>query len=87
MADWRRRWVHVVWGTLGLLLFLSVFLSENVATTVIGLSMTAASASAFLTSCRNDNKVKRVLEVVSGTVALGDLFLGIYLLEASFPES
>ena len=79
-----RRWVWAIWGTLGFLAFLSGFLSENVATMVVGLAMVFANTTAFLTyHVKSQHRVKRASEIVSLIATLGIIVYG-YVLTGSF---
>jgi len=84
MVEDVRRWVWAVWGTLGFLAFLSGFLSENVATMVVGLAMVFANTTAFLTyHVKSQHRVKRASEIVSLIATLGIIVYG-YVLTGSF---
>ena len=72
-----RKWVWAVWETLGILTFLSGFVSGNVVMMVIGGAMTFAWTSVFLTSyVKSEHRVKKALEVISGILALGIIVYG-----------
>ncbi|MFX0199408.1 MAG: hypothetical protein ACFFCW_25075 [Candidatus Hodarchaeota archaeon] len=76
MVKWRKQWGPLE-GTLGFIMFLSGFLSENVITMVIGLVLTFAAASAALTTyIRSDHIVKRALEVAFMFLAFGVVVYG-----------
>jgi len=77
MGGWRERWFSVVLGTLGLLLFLSGFLSQNIITMVVGALQAFAALSVFLTSnVRSQHRAKRSLEIVSALIALAIAIYG-----------
>ena len=77
MVEDVRRWVWAIWSTLGFLAFLSGFLSENVATMVVGLTMVFANTAAFLTyHVKSQHRVKRASEIVSLIVTLGIIVYG-----------
>ncbi|MGB9659884.1 MAG: hypothetical protein ACPLY9_05120 [Nitrososphaerales archaeon] len=76
----RERWIWVVWVTVGFFIFLGGFLSENVVTMVVGLALTFASVSAFLTQyVKIEHRVKKASEVVSAIMALGIIAYGYVL--------
>ena len=84
MVKWKERWGPAISGTIFFLMFLSGFLSENAVYMVIGLAMTFAMASTFLTSyIRSDHIVKRALEVVFTFLLYGIIVYG-YIVTRSF---
>lgn len=83
MVQWRERWVHAVWATLGCLTSIGGFLSENTVTIIIGAGLAFASVSAIITSyVKSEHLVKRASEVVFGIIALG-IFIYGYILTGS----
>lgn len=77
MVKWKERWGLATWGPLGILMFVSGFLSENAVTMVLGLAMAFWGTSAFLTySIRSDHVVKRALEVGFAFLAVGVIGYG-----------
>lgn len=65
------KWVVVVWGILGFLLFLTGFSSQNVVTMVVGVAMMLGNVSAYLTShVESDSTIKRAIEVAFLVAAL-----------------
>ena len=94
MVKWREKWVWAVWGMLGILMFLSGFVSGNVVTMVVGVLMAFAYASLCLTFyVESEHRVKRASEAVFLFMAFGvivygyavtrSLILGIILLFAA----
>ena len=78
-----RKWAWAAWGIVGVLMFLSGFVSGNVVTMVVGLMLTFAHASSYLTShVRSDHIVKRALEVFFMFLAFGVIIFG-YILTGS----
>jgi len=78
------KWVWAIWGMLGILMFLSGFISENVVTVIFGVVMAFGYASLYLTSyVRSDHIVKRALEVVFMLSAFGVVIYG-YIVTRSF---
>lgn len=80
----KHKWVWAVWEILGILMFLSGFTSGNVVMMVIGVALTFAFTSVFLTSyVESEHRLKKALEVVSAILALGIIVYG-YVLTGSF---
>ncbi|MCD6466173.1 hypothetical protein J7L27_07415 [Candidatus Bathyarchaeota archaeon] len=72
-----KRGVYIAWTLLGVLNFISGFSSGNMVIMVIGASLAFANVSAFLTSyVESELRVKKILEVVSGIIALGIIVYG-----------
>jgi hypothetical protein len=70
-------WFGFIWATLGVLMVVSGFFSQNVVTVIVGLSLALGNASLYLTSyVKSDSVVKRGLEVVFAVVAVGIIGYG-----------
>ena len=77
MVKWREKWVWAIWGMLGILMFLSGFVSGNVVTMVVGVVLAFGYASLYLTSyVKSDHRVKRALEVIFMLSAFGVVIYG-----------
>ncbi|PVX25588.1 MAG: hypothetical protein CW691_04100 [Candidatus Bathyarchaeum sp.] len=60
-----KKWVNVIWGILGFLMFLAGFSSQNVVTMTIGSAIVLGNVSLHLTlQVNNDKPTKRALEVL-----------------------
>jgi hypothetical protein len=71
------KWFGAVGGILGILMFLSGFVSGNVVTMVVGIAVAFGHVSSYLTAyVRSDHWVKRALEVIFAIVALGVIVYG-----------
>jgi len=78
-----RKWAWAVWGIVGILTFLSGFVSGNVVTMVVGVVLAFGYASSSLTSyVKSDHIVKRALEVFFMLLAFGVVIYG-YILTGS----
>ena len=81
---WRERWVWTAWAMIGFLNFVYGFVSGNMVMMVIGVVMSLASMSTFLTFyIESERRVKKILETAFGAVALGVIIYG-YFITGSF---
>ena len=72
-----KRVAYIAWTLLGVLNFILGFSSGNMVTMVIWASLASASVSAFLASyVESELRVKKILEVVSGIIAMGIIVYG-----------
>ncbi len=85
MVKWPSGLYSLVWGILGFLLFLGGFVSGNIVTMVVGVTMAFANVSAFLTShIKSENRVKGALEVIFGIITFGVIIYGYFVTGSLF---
>ena len=67
-----KKWVNLIWGILGFLMFLTGLYSQNVVTMVVGLSLAFGHVSSYLTThVRSDNIMKKAIEFITIFAAFG----------------
>ena len=71
------KWVSAVWEIIGVLTFLSGYISGNIVTMVVGVVVAFGYTSSYLTSyIRSAHIIKRALEVIFMLSALGVVIYG-----------